>query len=451
MLSMIDTAVVNVAVPSIARELQSSLSTVQWTVSSYLLALAAGQAGTAWIARRFGILRAYTASIVLFTMASMACALAPNMGILILGRIAQGLGGAPLVPLALGLLLGRDGERQRIPASAGLMLFAAPALGPALGGLLVSGFGWRSIFLINPIIGLIALLGVTAARRRGMGTPGDTHAALDGVGVVILAAGLALATYGASQGAEQGWLSVASLPWWAVGLLLLIIYGRWTTHLSIGPGPSPAVNLALLRSGKRILALSLVAITSSVLYSVLFIAPVFLQEVQHHSAGIAGLALLPQGVVMGLASALGNRIVERGKERPGLVAASIVAGMGLLALFTLGLVLLQATTALWLTAALLCGRGIAIGLTTQPLTLMLLGNLDPAEQADANTLFSATQRLAGSFGVALFTAYFTHRAQATGSPILALHDSALVMSAVAVVGAVGGLWLPGLSHHRSAE
>ena len=217
MLSMIDTAVVNVAVPSIARQLQSPLSTVQWTVSSYLLALAAGQAGTAWVARRFGTLRAYTASIVLFTVASLICALAPNMGVLILGRIAQGLGGAPLVPLALGLLLGRDGEQQRIPVSAGLMLFAAPALGPALGGLLVSSFGWRSIFLINPIIGLVALVGVTAAGRRGMGTPDDAHAALDGVGVVILAAGLALATYGASQGAEQGWLTAASLPWWVLG------------------------------------------------------------------------------------------------------------------------------------------------------------------------------------------------------------------------------------------
>ena len=340
------------------------------------------------------------------------------------------------MPLALGLLLGRDGERQRIPVSAGLILFAAPALGPALGGLLVSSFGWRSIFVINPIVGLVALVGVQAARRRGMGRPGDSNAVLDGVGVVILAAGLALATYGASEGAEQGWLTAASLPWWALGLLLLMVYGRWAEWLARRPGRPPAVNLALLRSGRRVLALGLVAITSSVLYSVLFIAPIFLQQVQHHSAEVAGLALLPQGVVMGLASAFGNRIVARGKERPALITASIVGGMALLALFSAGLVLLEASTALWLTAALLCGRGVAIGLTTQPLTLMLLGNLDPAEQADANTLFSATQRLAGSFGVALFTAYFTGQARATGSPILALHESAIVLSVAAVVAPV---------------
>jgi hypothetical protein len=109
--------------------------------------------------------------------------------------------------------------------------------------------------------------------------------------------------------------------------------------------------------------------------------------------------------------------------------------------FSVGLVVLEAHTALWVTAALLCGRGIAIGLTTQPLTLMLLGNLDPAEQADANTLFAATQRLAGSFGVALFTAYFTDQTRATGSPILALHQSAIVLGVAAIVGALGGLWL----------
>ena len=144
---------------------------------------------------------------------------------------------------------------------------------------------------------------------------------------------------------------------------------------------------------------------------------------------------------MGVASALGNRIVARGKERPVLITASIVGGMALLALFTLGLVLLQATTAIWVTAALLCGRGIAIGLTTQPLTLMLLGNLNRAEQADANTIFASTQRLAGSVGVALFTAYFTERIRVTGSAILALHDSAVVHSVVAGMGAMGGLWL----------
>jgi predicted MFS family arabinose efflux permease len=181
----------------------------------------------------------------------------------------------------------------------------------------------------------------------------------------------------------------------------------------------------------------------------LFLAPVFLQQVQRHSAEIAGLALLPQGVVMGLASALGNRIVERGKTQPALVTASIVGGMGLLALFTLGFLLLDVSTAIWITAALLCGRGVAIGLTTQPLTLMLLGDLDREGQADANTIFTMTQRLAGSFGVALLTAYFAGRTRALGSPVPALHDSALLLSGIAAVGAVGALLLARAQERRT--
>lgn len=443
MLSMIDTAVVNVAVPDIARQLGSPLGTVQWTVSTYLLALAAGQAGTAWLARRFGTLRAYTASVAVFSVASLLCGLAPGMSLLIAARAVQGVSGAPLVPLALGLLLGRGGARERIPASAGLMLFAAPACGPALGGLLVGSFGWRSIFLINPFVGLAALLCLAFAAPRGLGAPGDRHARLDAVGLVIFAAGLAFATFGASQGAQKGWLSTASLPWWTVGLLLIGAYAGWARHLSGRAGPPPAVNLDLLRSRMRVLALALVAVTSVVLYAVLFIAPVYLQQIQGHSAELAGLVLLPQGVVMGLASALGNAIVERGKSRPALVARSVTGGLALLALFTLGLLMLGVSTAPWLTAVLLCGRGIAIGLTTQPLTLMLLGDLDQEGQADANTVFTITQRLAGSFGVALLTAYFTGRARVTGSTILALHDSALVMSLIAAAGVVGSFWLHG--------
>src|ERR1017187_9900774 len=168
-LSMVDSSVVNVAVPVIVRDLHTSLGTAAWTVSGYLLGLAGGLAVSPWLARRFGTMRAYTAVLLGFTLASAACALAPDVGLLIATRVVQGLVGAPMVPLALGRLLGERGEAQNMPLSAGLMFFAAPALGPAVGGLLISGFGWRSVFLINVPIGLAALAGAMAARRPAQG------------------------------------------------------------------------------------------------------------------------------------------------------------------------------------------------------------------------------------------------------------------------------------------
>ena len=223
MLSMIDSSVVNVAVPVIVRGLHTTLDTAAWAVSGYLLGLACGLAATPWLARRFGTLPAYTAAMAAFTLASAACALVPTVGLLIAARVVQGLAGAPMVPLAMSLILDPRRGARSMPASAGIVLFAAPALGPAIGGLLISAFGWRSVFLINLPVGLLALAAVRSARSAVPGR-GDRGARLDLPGLVLLAAGLGLATYGASQGPAHGWLSAESAPLWAAGLALVAGY-----------------------------------------------------------------------------------------------------------------------------------------------------------------------------------------------------------------------------------
>jgi EmrB/QacA subfamily drug resistance transporter len=454
MLSMIDSSVVNIAVPDIVADLHTSLGTAAWAVSGYLLGLATGLAVTPWLARRFGTLPAYQAALVSFIAASACCALAPNVGVLIATRVLQGLAGAPMVPLAMGLLLGKHNGVRTMPVSAGLLLFAAPALGPAIGGLLISGFGWRSVFLINVPIGIAAWVGLLPARRALAGG-GDRAARLDLAGLLLLAAGLGLATYGASRGPDRGWLSAA--PAWGGGLALIAGYLLWVRMRAGRPARPPAVSLSLLGSPLRSVTLGLACVASVVLFAVLFLAPVFLQDVQHRSATVAGLVLLPQGIVMGLASWLGNSVVERGKARPAVIAASVSAGLALLAVSTAGLALLTVQTPAWLTAALLCGRGIALGLTVQPLVLALLGDLDDARMPDANTLFNIAERLSGSFGIALLATYYTARTQITGSAVTALHDCALLLAAVSAGGALAALTLrsrspgpcPPAAHHAT--
>ena len=457
MLSMIDSSVVNVAVPTIVRGLHTSLDSAAWAVSGYLLGLACGLAATPWLARRFGILRAYGAVLLGFTLASAGCALVPSVGLLVVARVVQGLAGAPMVPLAMSLILdpSRSGDRGRgMPASAGIVLFAAPALGPAIGGLLISAFGWRSVFLVNVPVGLLALAGVRAARRALPPGGGDRGARLDVPGLVLLAAGLGLATYGASKGPVLGWLSPGSAPAWAGGLVLVACYvlrerraGRERTvgrERRVGrergagrePGAPAAVNLSLLSSPARALTLGLACVASVVLFAVLFLAPLFLQQIQHHGTTVTGLVLLPQGVVMGLASWLGSVLIERGKAHPAVITVSVSGGLALLAASTMGLLLLTASTPLWVTTALLCGRGVALGLTVQPLVMALLAGLGPRLMPDANTLFNMAERLSGSFGIALLATLYASRAATTGSPVTALHDCALVLVAAAAVGAV---------------
>ena len=443
MLSMIDSSVVNIAVPDIVTDLHTSLGIAAWTVSGYLLGLAAGLAATPWLARRFGTLPAYQVALAGFIVASACCAFAPTVGVLIATRVLQGLAGAPMVPLAMGLLLGRQtGGVRTMPVSAGLLLFAAPALGPAVGGLLISQFGWRSVFLINLPIGIAAWAGVQPARRVLPGGA-DRGARLDLAGLLLLAAGLALATYGASQGPDRGWLSGAAAPAWTGGLVLIAGYLLWARLRAHSHARPPAVNLSLLASPLRSVTLALACVASVVLFAVLFLAPVFLQDVQHRSATVTGLVLLPQGIVMGLASWLGNSVVERGQARPAVIAYSVSAGLALLAASTAGLVLLTAQTPAWLTAVLLCGRGVALGLTVQPLVLALVGELDDARMPDANTLFNIAERLSGSFGIALLATFYSARIQLTGSAVTALHDCALLLAAVSAGGALAALMLRG--------
>jgi EmrB/QacA subfamily drug resistance transporter len=437
MLSMIDSSVVNVAVPVIVTDLHTTLATAAWTLSGYLLGLACGLAASPWLARRFGTLPAYRAALAGFVLASAACAVVPSVGLLIAARVVQGLLGAPMVPLAMGLLLGKDGAAKTMPPSAGIMLFAAPALGPALGGLLIGAFGWRSVFLINLPVGLAALAGLRLLlRRAGPGQRGDPSARLDLPGLVLLSAGLGLATYGASQGPGHGWLSAASAPAWLGGLALTGGYLLWYR----GRG-TPAVNLSVLGAPRRALTLALACVASVVLFSVLFLAPVYLQDIQHHSTGVTGLALLPQGVVMGLASWLGSVLIERGRARPAIIVGSVVGGLALLAVATLGMLLLGPTTPVWASAALFCGRGVALGLTVQPLVMELVGDLPGDKLPDANTLFSITERLSGSFGIALLATYYAQRVRITGVPVAAFHDCAVLLAAASAAGALAALGL----------
>jgi EmrB/QacA subfamily drug resistance transporter len=434
LLSMLDSSIVNVAVEPIARELHASLTVVQWTVSGYLLALGAGLAGTAFLARRFGTLPVYRASVIAFTAASALCALAPGAGVLVGARIVQGLVAAPLVPLAMSMLLGRDAggvQRSRaISPVAGIMLFLGPALGPTVGGALIGAVGWRGIFLINVPLGALAAVAVRyvpAAMAPGR-RPG---ARFDLPGLSLLAAGLTGLLLGASQGASAGWTAPAAWVPLASGAALTACYAGWAARRD-----QPALDLSLARQRGPALSMALCALASVVTWAAVFLLPVFVQSVQGRSALMAGLAMAPQGLITGLSTALAPRWLT------GLtVRVTVLAGFAVLAVATLGLLLITAATPLWLIAAILAGRSVAIGLVITPLLQALVQPLRPDQLGDANTLFNTWQRIAGSFGIGLVAALYATRARTLG-PVAALHTAGLVLVAIAVVGALGALALP---------
>jgi EmrB/QacA subfamily drug resistance transporter len=430
LLSMLDSSIVNVAIAPIAAEMHAGLSTVQWVTSGYMLALGTGLALTSYLARRVGTVRVYTAGVLAFTVASALCAIAPSIGFLIAARLLQGLTGATLVPLAMSMLMGGEGAAKRISPIAGMLLFLGPALGPSLGGLLIGAWGWRSIFLINLPVGLLA---VVAARAipKGIAPEGRKDARLDLVGLLLLAVGLLGVLFGLDRGETSGW--VHPLVWapLTIGVGLLTGYALRSRRIA-----RPALDLGILRDTSAALAFLLCAAASVAAWSIVFLLPVFLQTAQGHTALQTGLALLPQGVLTGLGAVLGQKVADRIGVR-----WTVLGGFVVLVAASLGLLGIGTDTSLWITAAILAARSAAIGLVVTPLLTVVNLRLTPEQQADANTTFNIVQRLAGSFGIGLLASLFTQQAVTMG-PVAALHHVAIIITALAGGAAAASILLP---------
>ncbi|ALE07347.1 hypothetical protein AL755_20745 [Arthrobacter sp. ERGS1:01] len=430
LLSMVDSSIVNVALPSIARETASGLAQVQWTVSGYLLALGVGLSLTPYLARKLGGKNLYIAAMAGFTLASLMCATVPSLELLVAARVLQGICGAPLVPLAMGMLLGNGRGAKSVSPVAGVLLFAAPAFGPSLGGLLIGAGGWRWIFLVNVPIGILAVASarripaeVAPARQEGAG--------FDVVGFVLLAAGLVGVLSGVDAGSSRGWDNPRTVLLLGGGAVLLAAYAWHALRRS-----NPVVDLAALRSRGPTLSIVLCGLASVSTYSAILLVPTFAQAVQGHSAVATGLAMLPAGIMTGLGASLGSWLQGRIGVR-----VMVLGGLALLGGSTLLLLLVTAGTPLAVTAIILTGRSASIGLVSTPLLLAMSSRLTDTQATDANTLFNIVQRVAGSLGVALVATLYASGAASVG-PVAALHHVGLVLTALTVVALLGALWLP---------
>jgi predicted MFS family arabinose efflux permease len=315
---------------------------------------------------------------------------------------------------------------------AGILLFLGPALGPAAGGALIGAVGWRGIFLVNVPLG--ALAAVAAGTVPAAMAPGRRAGArFDLPGLVLLAAGLTGLLLGASQGTSAGWAAPACWVPLAAGAALAGCYVAWAARRD-----QPALDLSLARRRGPALSMALCALASVVTWAAVFLLPVFVQSVQGRSALVAGLAMAPQGLITGLSTALAPRWLARLTVR-----VTVLAGFAVLAVASLGLLLIAASTPLWLIALILAARSVSVGLVINPLLQALIQPLRPEQLGDASTLFNTWQRIAGSFGIGLVAALYAAQAR-SGGPVAALHAAGLILVGVAAAGALGALALPAL-------
>ena len=388
--SIMDSTVVNVALPELQKVFKADVSDVQWVISGYALALGIMTPLAGFLSDALGIRRVYLSSLVAFMIGSMLVGVAPSLPFMIVARVLQGLGGGALAPLGLALLLRTFPPAQRGMAFGvfGIPLIMAPALGPIVSGYFVEYSDWRWIFYINVPI---CLLGLVLGLWWVKADPARKALRVDYAGILFSTIGFGTILYALSEGARRGWASSLILGLLAVGLTALALFAVVELR-----GPAPIVNLRLFRNPIFLLG-SIVGWTSVIgLFGAEFLMPLYLQTVRGQKPLDTGLLLLPLALTSGLIAPFAGRLLDRIGGRP-----LLIAGFSLLIFNTWQLTQITAVTDLGWIAFLLAVRGAALGMIVQTTLSTTLSMIRPAEAPRATSLANASRQVFQALGVAV--------------------------------------------------
>jgi len=430
-MSIMDVTIVNVALPTIGRDFSVSPTAVDTISIAFLVSLAVFIPASGWLGDRFGGKRVLLIAIAVFTIASALCGLAHSLGELVAFRVLQGAGGGMLAPVGMAMLFRAFPPAERIRASAILTVptTLAPALGPVLGGLLVTDLSWRWVFYVNLPIGAAALaFGAVFLRQTTETQPGR----FDRAGFLLSGIGLGLLMYGVSEGPDLGWGSATVLACVAAGLVLLVVMVAVEMRT-----PEPIVALRLLgnrlfRSSNGVMILGSVAFIGT-----LFVISLYYQDGRGLSALQSGLSTFPEAVGVMLGAQLASRVLypRLGPRRhiaAGLTGVAVSIGL---------LSLLGAQSSLWWARLLMFALGFAMAQVFVPTQAAAFATITPAATGRASTMFNAVRQLGGAIGVALLTTVIvligaTHRVAGHEVPNLTAYRITFLVAAAVSLAAV---------------
>ncbi|MFE3687147.1 MFS transporter [Streptomyces sp. NPDC059095] len=410
---LVDVTIVNVALPSMADDLDASFSSLQWVIDGYALALAALLLASGSLADRFGHRRFYIYGLAVFAAASLVCGLAPNVGVLIAARVVQGVGGAAMFATTPALLLGSYQGRDRGTAFGvwGAANGAAAAAGPLLGGLLTEHISWPTIFWVNlPIAAVAIAMTLRVVRpdrpRASAGQGGPARIDVPGAAAFTIAAGSL--TYGLIRGGESGWTNAVTLATFAVTVLALLAFVV-VEHRTARHGGSPMLDLALLRRPSFTGLMSGALLLQGSAFGCLVLLSLWLQSVVGLSPVGAGLALTPLAGASFVVAVFAGRHIQR-------LAPRLPIGGGLL-LVAAGMLLLRAgMTADAGRSSLIWGlvvTGIGVGLATPMLVSAATSTVPPQQAGMAGGAVNTFRQLGMTLAIAVLGAVFTGRTAAT--------------------------------------
>jgi EmrB/QacA subfamily drug resistance transporter len=405
----LDNTIVNVALPSIGRDLHTTVSGLQWTVDAYTLVLASLLMLSGSMGDRLGRKRVFSLGLVLFTLGSLLCSLAPNLGLLIVFRMVQAVGGSMLNPVAMSIIRNVFTDaRERAQAIGvwGATVGISLALGPVVGGALVESVGWRSIFWINIPVGIAALV-LTLRFVPESRAPHPRR--LDAVGQGLVIALFGSLTYAIIEAPKAGWLSMQSLALFGTALVALVALLAYEARRR-----EPLLELRFFRSVAFSSASVIAVCAFAGLGGFLFLNTLYLQEVRGLSALQAGLCTLPIAAMTLIFAPLSGRLVGTRGPRLSLLAGGVGMAVGAGLLTGLG----AHTSIPSLVPAYLI-FGIGFGTVNPPITNTAVLGMPAAQAGVAAAVASTSRQLGQTLGVAVVGAITAGAAVSVGPGFVA--------------------------------
>ena len=399
-MQVLDTTIANVALPSMTGDLGASPDTINWVLTSYIVAAAIMTPLTGWISDRIGRKEFFLISIAGFVAASVACAGAWSLSSMVFFRLMQGVFGAAIVPLSQTFLLDINPRERHGQAMAmwGAGIMVGPIIGPTLGGWLTESFNWRWVFLINLPVGILALLGCMAylpglpKRRRSF----------DFFGFAMLALGIGALQLMLDRGGEVDWFAS-----WEVWIELAVaLSGFWVFVVHILSAKAPFVDPRMFADQNFAAALVFIFIIGVILLASLALLPPMLAHIFGYPTITTGLVMAPRGVGTMISMILVGRLVRVIDAR-----ILVTAGLSLTAysLYMMTGFSPQMDSALIIESGIV--QGLGLGLVFVPLSTVAFATLPPIHRTDATALFSLTRNIGSSIGISIVTLFLTRNIQ----------------------------------------
>jgi EmrB/QacA subfamily drug resistance transporter len=396
-MALLDVTIVNIAIPAIIEDLDASVSSVSWVINAYSLTLAVLFLSMGRVSDKFGQKRVFVSGLVIFSLASLACGLAPSIEWLIVFRVAQGVGGAAMTPVSLAILLAAF-PRHRHGMAVGLwgaLGALAGAVGPTLGGLLIEYASWHWIFFVNVPIGIAAfVLAMAVIPER---KPGEHAQGVDIPGILISAVGLFCLVLALIQGNDWGWTSPVILSLFAVAIVSYPLFMWWEMRT-----PSPMFDFRLLRIRSFTAANSAMFLIGAALGGSMFLLVLFLVSVLGYTELEAAIAVTPMPLTGLILAPNVGRLVDRiGPRTPAIMGCLFFAvGLTLLAQ-------LDGESTVYDAAWRVIFLGAGIGFTMPTMASAAMGSLPPQVAGVGSGALNTLRQVGFSLGLAVVVAIFS--------------------------------------------